>query len=391
MNAPVRPSAEMVPPDTALLNDWHVVAFAMTWSRVGSFALPCSARICILWRSANGDVHVWKDLCIHRGARLSRGWIAEDTVVCPYHGWRYDKTAKCVLVPAAPDSAPPLKARAFPHRAVEQYGMIWVTLGEPLATYRFFRNGKIRTSANSIPGPTPIGPTAFAPSRTSLTQRTSPSFMPASTVSPTLPTSSRTTRYSRMRAGSARPRSPCISPMAITARFRSTPATCTAAFAHSSRISASGCELPIRRSSIWAAPMTAFAPFSRHSRWTRSIASSACALPSISAKRSPRLTFVSGKTPCSPRIGDRGNPASRAHPRRSAGGVPSPHGQARTGLPPLACRPGRELRHGVTSRDRRAAIPRGMKLRRQRLRVVTMRRDGPCATSQVRVRFAAGS
>ena len=43
-----------------------------------------------MWRDRAGDVHVWEDLCIHRGSRLSKGCIVDDTVVCPYHGWRYD-------------------------------------------------------------------------------------------------------------------------------------------------------------------------------------------------------------------------------------------------------------------------------------------------------------
>ena len=79
----------------------------------------------------SGKVVVWKDLCIHRGARLSKGWVVDGTVVCPYHGWRYDGEAKCVFIPAHPDTPPPLKARAFPHRAEERYGFIWASLGDP--------------------------------------------------------------------------------------------------------------------------------------------------------------------------------------------------------------------------------------------------------------------
>lgn len=131
MNAPVRISSQSATPDAALLNDWHVVAFSKD---VQPGAIKCATLLgedLILWRDAAGQVHVWKDLCIHRGARLSKGWIADNQVVCPYHGWRYDGTAKCTLIPAAPDQPPPLKARAFPHPAVERYGMVWTSLGQP--------------------------------------------------------------------------------------------------------------------------------------------------------------------------------------------------------------------------------------------------------------------
>jgi phenylpropionate dioxygenase-like ring-hydroxylating dioxygenase large terminal subunit len=54
-------------------------------------------------------------LCIHRGARLSKGFIRDDKVVCPYHGWNYDGSARCVLMPAAPNEPPLKKARAIAH------------------------------------------------------------------------------------------------------------------------------------------------------------------------------------------------------------------------------------------------------------------------------------
>jgi len=73
-------------------------------------------------------------------------------VVCPYHGWRYDGSAKCVLVPAAPDQPPPLKARAFPHLAEERYGMVWASLGSQTSGSNLPRMG--RRQFPQIPTPT---------------------------------------------------------------------------------------------------------------------------------------------------------------------------------------------------------------------------------------------
>lgn len=117
-------------PDPALVNDWHVVAFSKDVKDGDLSPVILLGEELVLWRH-DGKVHLWKDLCIHRGAQLSKGWVVEGTVVCPYHGWRYDCDAKCVLIPAHPDTPPPLKARAFPHRVEERYGMIWGSLGEP--------------------------------------------------------------------------------------------------------------------------------------------------------------------------------------------------------------------------------------------------------------------
>ena len=71
----------------ALRDYWHPVAFSST---VG--VKPVSATLLnehlVLWRSKNGVV-AFKDLCIHRGTRLSLGWIEGSYIVCPYHGWNY--------------------------------------------------------------------------------------------------------------------------------------------------------------------------------------------------------------------------------------------------------------------------------------------------------------
>lgn len=131
MNAITKIAIESRAPDDVLVNDWHVVGFSDEIAPGKIVPTTLLGEDLIIWRDAGGAAHVWKDLCIHRGARLSKGWIANDTVVCPYHGWRYDGSAQCVLVPSAPDQAPPERARAFSHPVMERYGFIWTTLGKP--------------------------------------------------------------------------------------------------------------------------------------------------------------------------------------------------------------------------------------------------------------------
>jgi phenylpropionate dioxygenase-like ring-hydroxylating dioxygenase large terminal subunit len=119
-----------IEPDPALVNDWHVVAFAKDVKEGELVPIRLLGEELVAWRH-DGKVQLWKDLCIHRGAQLSKGWVVDGTVVCPYHGWRYNCQAKCVLIPAHPDTPPPLKARAFAHRVEERYGFIWGSLGVP--------------------------------------------------------------------------------------------------------------------------------------------------------------------------------------------------------------------------------------------------------------------
>jgi phenylpropionate dioxygenase-like ring-hydroxylating dioxygenase large terminal subunit len=117
--------------DAALLNDWHVVAAAADIVPGILTPLTLLERDLVAWRDSGGEVHVWEDLCIHRGARLSKGFIRDDKVVCPYHGWNYDGSARCVLMPAAPNEAPLKKARAIAHKTFLKYQLLWVCLGVP--------------------------------------------------------------------------------------------------------------------------------------------------------------------------------------------------------------------------------------------------------------------
>jgi len=117
--------------DAVLLNDWHVIAVAS--EIIAGRLVPATLleRDLVIWRDADDTAHVWEDLCIHRGARLSKGFIHDDKVVCPYHGWNYDRSAQCVLIPAAAAEKPLKKARAIAHHVLEQYGLVWVCLGTP--------------------------------------------------------------------------------------------------------------------------------------------------------------------------------------------------------------------------------------------------------------------
>jgi phenylpropionate dioxygenase-like ring-hydroxylating dioxygenase large terminal subunit len=117
--------------DEVLLNDWHVVAFSHEVKAGELLPITLLERDLVAWRDNEGAVHVWEDLCVHRGARLSKGSIQDNTVVCPYHGWRYDGSAACVLMPAAPNETPMKKARTIPHHVREKYGFVWTCIGTP--------------------------------------------------------------------------------------------------------------------------------------------------------------------------------------------------------------------------------------------------------------------
>ena len=118
--------------DPVLLNDWHaVLPVSALDARNGVAAARLLGEDLVIWR-AGEQILAWKDLCVHRGTRLSLGHVkAGETLQCPYHGWTYDAAGQCIQMPAHPEQMPPAKARAIPYLARIAYDMVWVCLGQP--------------------------------------------------------------------------------------------------------------------------------------------------------------------------------------------------------------------------------------------------------------------
>lgn len=116
--------------DPVLWNDWHPVM------RRDGFVdgTVKSARLLgidiVLWMS-QGVIRAMRDLCVHRGAKLSLGKVVNDCLMCPYHGWHYNDEGRCVHIPAHPEQMPPTKARTEVYHVQVRYDMVWVCLGEP--------------------------------------------------------------------------------------------------------------------------------------------------------------------------------------------------------------------------------------------------------------------
>lgn len=110
---------------------WHPVSYS---EELGS--APLSVKLCgeslVVWRSVNGEISALRDLCIHRGTALSIGTICDDSVVCPYHGWRFNGEGKCTHIPQLScQSKIPPKAKVPAYQACEKYGLIWVVFEKP--------------------------------------------------------------------------------------------------------------------------------------------------------------------------------------------------------------------------------------------------------------------
>jgi phthalate 4,5-dioxygenase oxygenase subunit len=84
----------------------------------------------VIFRDTRGDVGLLPANCPHRGASLFFGRNEECGLRCPYHGWKYDVTGRCVDMPNEPEESTfkdKIRAQAYPCRDVN--GVIWTYMG----------------------------------------------------------------------------------------------------------------------------------------------------------------------------------------------------------------------------------------------------------------------
>lgn len=80
----------------------------------------------IAWRDGNGKLGVFRDKCPHRGIQLSLGKVKDNCLQCPFHGFEYDTTGKCTLIPAnGKASAVPAYIRANAYIIKEAHGFVY--------------------------------------------------------------------------------------------------------------------------------------------------------------------------------------------------------------------------------------------------------------------------
>ena len=86
----------------------------------------------VLFRGKDGNVVALNEWCPHRGARLSRGFCEfKGTVTCPYHGYTFDETGKCVAGLIETEDSPMVgKMRSRKYPTAEWRGIVFIWMGQ---------------------------------------------------------------------------------------------------------------------------------------------------------------------------------------------------------------------------------------------------------------------
>ena len=112
---------------------WHPVGVSERLNRGGP-AIPVKimGEELTLFRNDGGVAGLVSRRCAHRLTSLAYGRVEDGGIRCPFHGWLYDLTGKCIQTPAEPDDSrlkDTVRLTAYPCQ--ELGGLIFAYMGPP--------------------------------------------------------------------------------------------------------------------------------------------------------------------------------------------------------------------------------------------------------------------
>jgi len=83
----------------------------------------------VIWKTADNAYHALEDVCPHKGAAFSAGFVQNERIVCPYHGYEFNATGNLTVVPGL--CFQPSPVYNVPRFAVvEKHGWIYLNTWE---------------------------------------------------------------------------------------------------------------------------------------------------------------------------------------------------------------------------------------------------------------------
>ena len=123
-------------PAAPLREAWYYAAPSRKLRRGHLLARTMLGEPVLLGRDRDGAVFALRDICPHRGMRLSAGVFDGSEIECCYHGWRFASYGHCTAIPSLVEGQEFDLARVsvarYPAREVQ--GNIWVFFGRDPST-----------------------------------------------------------------------------------------------------------------------------------------------------------------------------------------------------------------------------------------------------------------
>jgi 5,5'-dehydrodivanillate O-demethylase len=109
---------------------WHPVAASAELQGNPTKAVRLLGEKLVLYKDRGGRLGLIQEACAHRRVNLLYGIPEERGLRCPYHGWLYDETGRCLEQPAeARDSTFKERVRVTAYPVAELGGLVFAYLG----------------------------------------------------------------------------------------------------------------------------------------------------------------------------------------------------------------------------------------------------------------------
>lgn len=107
---------------------WHIIMFSQELAVGEVKAIHYFDQELVIYRGENGEAAILDAYCPHLGAHLAGtgAAVVENTLRCPFHGWRFDSDGACVDIPYANNIPEKAKSALKGWPVVEKSGFIAV-------------------------------------------------------------------------------------------------------------------------------------------------------------------------------------------------------------------------------------------------------------------------
>jgi vanillate O-demethylase monooxygenase subunit len=109
-----------------IFNEWYVAGFANEFDRTLR-KRKILGRNLVFFRTTVGLPIALDDRCAHRSYPLSASKLDGDTIVCGYHGLRYDAEGNCIEVPSQTKCPKGIGVARYP--LIERGPLVWIWMG----------------------------------------------------------------------------------------------------------------------------------------------------------------------------------------------------------------------------------------------------------------------
>ena len=109
---------------------WHPIAGSAEMRENPTKGVRILGEDLVLYKDRSGGLGLIQESCPHRRVNLLYGIPEQQGIRCPYHGWLFDESGRCLEMPAeAPDSTFKDRVTARTYPVQELGGLIFAYLG----------------------------------------------------------------------------------------------------------------------------------------------------------------------------------------------------------------------------------------------------------------------